>query len=93
MKLFVYGIFLGEMQRNAYGMSNPHYATVPDYVTIGGIIVEAVKVDKKFGCALTGLIVDVDPQYWEMLDRLESGYTREIVETTDREKVFMYVGR
>ena len=92
-RLFVYGIFLSERQRQAYGMTNPQYATVKDYITIGDQIVEAVKVDKAYHCALTGLTVDMNPELWDRLDRLEAGYNREIVKTTDGEKVYMYVGR
>ena len=91
-RLFVYGIFLSERNRRLYGMRNPEYATVRDYLTVGDVIVEAVKV-KNAGLALTGLVVDMDPRKWESLDALEGGYNREIVTTTDGERVFMYVGK
>lgn len=89
-RLFVYGIFLGETMRNSYGMTNPVYATVPGYFTVGHHIVQAVPIPERPDIALTGLTVDVDPEYWERLDRLEGGYDRVVVKTTDEEKVFMY---
>lgn len=90
-RLFVYGIFLGETMRKAYGMTNPRYMTVPDYVTVGGHIVQAVKIDSGTSIMLTGLTVDVDPENWERLDRLEGGYDRVKVKTHDGEEVYMYV--
>lgn len=90
-KLFVYGIFLDEQNRQAYGMSNPHYATVRDYITIGGHIVQAVKVNS-IGASLTGLLVDIDPEYWKRLDLLESGYDRIKIVTTDGVEAYMYAG-
>lgn len=89
-RLFVYGIFLGEVNRKNFGMSNPQYATVANYITVGDTIVQAVEV-MNVGVALTGLTVDVDPTYWQRLDRLEGGYDRIIVTTTDGEPVNMYV--
>lgn len=61
-------------------MSRPKYATVKNYATkpIGGEIVEAVPVE---GFDLTGLVVDVDPEYWNKIDALESGYDRIKVQT------------
>lgn len=35
-RLFVYGIFLGQRQRDSFGMENPQYATVPDFATFNG---------------------------------------------------------
>lgn len=92
-KLFVYGIFLDQSNREAYGMSNPRYATVKGYATVAkyGNIVEAVD----FGIdtiALTGLTVDVDPTYWASLDRLEGGYDR-IEVATSNGNAWMYAAR
>lgn len=89
-KLFVYGIFLDEYCRDAYGMSNPRYTTVKGYSTVGGSIVSAVK-DEKY--TLTGLEVDINPRAWKALDRLEGGYDRVKVKTTDGIEVYMYVGK
>lgn len=91
-KLFVYGIFLDENNRNRFGMSNPQYATVPSFVTVGGHIVKAVRVDQK-EVALTGLLVDMDSSRWEPLDSLEGGYDRIKVVTTDHEETYMYAQR
>lgn len=84
-KLFVYGIFLDKKNREWYGMSNPVYDTVINYVTIGDIIVHA---EEKigYGYALTGLLVDMDVSGWERLDRLESGYDRIKIVTTSGEE-------
>lgn len=92
-RLFVYGIFLGEGMRRVYGMSNPEYATVKDYITQGEYIVEAVPVSPEYGTALTGLVVDVDPSKWESLDVLETNYDRKIITTTNNERVYMYAQR
>lgn len=89
-KLFVYGIFLGKGNRDAYGMSNPQYATVPNFVTVGGHIVKAVPVEDGARASLTGLLVDVDPQYWAAIDNLEYGYDRNIVTTTNGVRTYMY---
>lgn len=88
-RLFVYGIFLGERQRQKYGMTDPIYATVPGYATFGSYIVQARRVPVP-GLQLTGLVVDVDPDKWRDIDRLEGGYDRVRVITTDREEVWMY---
>ena len=90
-KLFVYGIFLGERQRQSYGMVNPRYATVRDYATVGvmpdGYIVSAVECK---GAVLTGLLVDIPSSQWERLDALEAGYTRVQITTTSNERAYMY---
>ena len=88
-KLFVYGIFLGEDNRKAFGMSNPRYTVVRNYATepVGGSIVTAVPLK---GYNLTGLYVDVDPTNWEDIDRLEGGYDRIKVDTL-LGKAWMYV--
>lgn len=91
-KLFVYGIFLDESNRNHYGMSNPHYDTVKGYITVGDRIVQAVRIGGVDNVALTGLTVDMNPEYWEMLDLLESGYERIQVITTGGEEAYMYAG-
>lgn len=88
-KLFVYGIFLDEENRNHYGMTNPHYATVPDFATFGGQIVQANLI-RHADLSLTGLLVDYDPNRWQSLDLLEGGYDRIIVTTTTGERAFMY---
>jgi gamma-glutamylcyclotransferase (GGCT)/AIG2-like uncharacterized protein YtfP len=91
-KLFVYGIFLGQDMRVKFGMTNPQYATVRDYLTIGGQIVQARKV---LGCglSLTGLLVDVDPKYWASLDSLEAGYDRRRVTTTSGSEAWIYTSK
>lgn len=89
--LFVYGIFLDQHNRDAFGMSNPRYDTVPDYITQGHHIVQAVPVDPEFGTALTGLLVDMDTSRWEGLDALEGGYDRKRVTTTSGHQAWMYV--
>ena len=89
-RLFVYGIFLDEHNRQEYGMTNPRYETVPGYITVGSRIVQAVEVGEP-SIALTGLTVDMNPEGWERLDRLEGGYDRKIVQTTSGEMVNMYV--
>lgn len=91
-KLFVYGIFLGKGAREAYGMSNPGYATVPGFITVGGQIVEAIRVDSD-KVMLTGLLVDVDPSKWERIDKLESNYDRIKVKTYTRIEAWMYVAK
>lgn len=92
-KLFVYGIFLGERQRLRYGMSNPEYATVAGYLTMGNQIVEAIAVPERPDIALSGLVVDVEPSQWERLDRLEGGYKRITITTTDKQQAWMYAGK
>lgn len=90
--LFVYGIFLNQTQRTAYGMSNPRYATIADYATFGEGIVQAFHIPNS-NLGLTGLVVDVDPARWKELDRLESGYTRVKVKTNSGLECWMYVGK
>lgn len=92
-KLFVYGIFLDGYHRNNYGMTNPTYDTVLDYITLGDRIVSAYPVDAEYGTALTGLVVDMNPDNWADLDRLESGYNRVIITTTGGQQAYMYVGK
>lgn len=92
-RLFVYGIFLDEINRDHYGMSNPEYATVKGYATFGNQIVQAVPIDGVANLALTGLTVDVDPAHWNKIDQLEGGYDRELVITTDGEELYMYVAK
>ncbi len=88
-RLFVYGIFLDKSARDSMGMSNAYYTTVRDYVTVGGGIVTAYRHE---GFCLSGLIVDVDPSFWQQIDMLESGYERKKIITTDGEEAWMYVG-
>ena len=92
-KLFVYGIFLNEANRNAYKLSNPRYDTVPGYITIGDIIVQAVKVDCAEQVALTGLTVDFDKDFLHNIDTLETGYDRAIIKTNHGHSAFMYVSK
>lgn len=91
-RLFVYGIFLDERQRQAFGMANPHYATVKDYVTYGSQIVVAHH-QANAGLALTGLVVTMDPTKWGRLDALEHGYNRILITTTDGDRAYMYAGK
>lgn len=96
-KLFVYGIFLNESTRQSYGMTNPKYATVKGYMTIGSHIVEAIPVDSE-DIALSGLIVDIPKELdgrdnWARLDSLEAGYTRIKINTCQGEEAWMYEGR
>lgn len=91
-KLFVYGIFLDEYNRRMYGMSNPRYATVLHYATVGYHIVKAVKIEGT-SLALSGLIVDVDPSRWGDIDQLEGGYERIRVKTTNGDEAYMYAER
>ncbi len=91
IRLFVYGIFLDETMRQSYGMTNPRYTTVKDYVTYGNGIVVAHR-QRGAGLALTGLLVDMYGD-WDELDRLEYGYDRIVIKTTDGDKAYMYVGK
>lgn len=88
-KLFVYGIFLDKANRNAYGMTNPEYATVKNYATFGSIIVQAVHIPDINLC-LTGLLVDMNEYKWGALDALEGGYRRIVITTTEGKKAYMY---
>lgn len=88
-KLFVYGIFLSQNTRDAYYMVGHRYATVQGYVTVGKQIVQAVKTDNP-SVALTGVITEIHPDHWARVDRLEAGYDRIRVKTTDNEEVWMY---
>lgn len=93
MKLFVYGIFLDEINRREFGMSNPRYAVVLGYKTISwyGSIVQAVPSENKD--ALTGMTVDVPLSAWKGIDELESGYDRIKILTVQGVSAFMYVRR
>lgn len=91
-RLFVYGIFLNQRTREAYGMENPEYATVLDYATFGHHIVQAQHIPS-VGFSLTGLTVDVPVTSWDRLDQLEAGYNRSKVKTTDGEIVYMYTAK
>jgi gamma-glutamylcyclotransferase (GGCT)/AIG2-like uncharacterized protein YtfP len=91
--LFVYGIFLDAYNREAYGMHNPRYDTVMNYVTVGNHIVQAVPVSDEFGTALTGLVVDVEPNRWEDIDRLEGNYARIQVTTVTGKRAYMYAAK
>jgi hypothetical protein len=89
-KLFVYGIFLGQTMRHYHNMTNPVYATVADFTTVGGHIVQA-KYDPHHHYALTGLLVDVPVDEWTKgLDTLEGGYERVRITTTNNEQAYMY---
>lgn len=91
-KLFVYGIFLGEDMRDMYKMTNPQYATVKDFLTVGGHIVTAEFVPG-YGLALTGLLVTPHKEKWDALDALEGGYERIKVRTSDGILAWMYAKR
>jgi gamma-glutamylcyclotransferase (GGCT)/AIG2-like uncharacterized protein YtfP len=88
--LFVYGIFLDQRNRDRYGMYNAMYTTVPGYKTVGDYIVQAVPDYDDPDTELTGLIVQVDPSYWERLDSLEQNYNRITVRTSTNELAYMY---
>lgn len=92
MTLFVYGIFLSAGNRREYGMVNPSYAVVPDYVTtrVGESIVEAQKVEG-YNLALTGLLVDMPIENLPALDTLEMGYQRILIKTISGRSASMYV--
>lgn len=90
--IFVYGIFLGERNRNRYGMTNPRYATVMGYATYPfgtGHIVYAKPLE---GACLSGLLVDMPIDRLPDLDALEGGYDRVTVTTTDKTQAYMYQG-
>ena len=89
-RVFVYGIFLDQQNRDRFGMSNPRYETVDDYATFGRGIVQARYVPN-VGLGLTGLLVDIDPDYWDRLDRLEAGYDRKLIVTDSGDEAWMYV--
>lgn len=95
--LFVYGIFLDVANRLAFGMTNARYATIKGYATFGDYIVKAYRVKPDEPAmpeyCLTGLLVDVDPEYWGRLDQLEAGYNRTVITTTSGDEAFMYVGK
>lgn len=74
-KLFVYGIFLDQSNREEYGMIQTHYATQPGFKTVGKYIVKAVKSDDRD--SLTGLLINNTKAInWRRLDSLEAGYKR-----------------
>lgn len=91
-KLFVYGIFLSQRNRDRYGMVNPVYDTVKDYATVGEHVVEAIHVPN-MGLALTGLVVDMPVDRWPSLDALEAGYVRREVTTVTGETAYMYMAK
>ncbi len=88
-KLFVYGIFLDERNRELYNMENPSYDTVKGYITVGEDIVTAVK-SSQYNASLTGLLVDVPIRSFPSIDRLEAGYSRIKVITTGGFEAYMY---
>lgn len=87
--LFVYGIFLDASNREWFNMKNPRYDTVPDFVTKGSSIVQAVYAPDQ-DLALTGLVVEPDPTKWDKLDALEGGYDRIKAITTTGTWCYMY---
>ncbi len=89
-KLFVYGIFLQDYNRERYGMEFPSYDTVSGYVTVGDIIVQAITSDI-VGASLTGLLVDIPTRNFPKLDILEAGYHRVKVKTNSGMEAYMYV--
>lgn len=93
-KLFVYGIFLGEGMRESYNMTNPQYATVSNFVTVGNHIVQAEYIKDAPGLALTGLLVDVPIYEFDHgLDALEGGYERVRITTENKTEAYMYARR
>lgn len=92
-RLFVYGIFLDKAARKRFGMTNAFYTTVQHYATFGHSIVTARKMPSDKWYSLSGMIVDIDPVYWDELDALERGYDRVIVKTTDAGQAWMYIGK
>lgn len=88
-KLFVYGIFLDERNRQHYGLTNPNYDTVQGFITIGSHIVKAIP-STTIGAALTGLLVDVPTRKLPSLDMLEAGYDRIKINTTGGYEAYMY---
>jgi gamma-glutamylcyclotransferase (GGCT)/AIG2-like uncharacterized protein YtfP len=94
MRFFFYGIFLARSARESYGITaEPEYATVQDYVTCGHYIVAAYEIPSGTDACLTGILVEVPEDKIEAIDRLEAGYTREIIMTTHGEEAYMYVGK
>lgn len=87
MRLFVYGIFLSTTRRQDFGLQEIGYTTIPDYATVGRVIVEAVPCE---GYALTGLAVYVPDERVPKLDRLEAGYRRIKVRDHYGDELFMY---
>lgn len=88
-KLFVYGIFLSEINRKLYSMENASYDTVKGFITVGSRIVKAISTDTLNAC-LTGLLVDIPTKKLPALDALESGYDRIKVKTTSGFEAYMY---
>lgn len=89
MKFFTYGIFLSYGTRRRYGIiANAHYATVKNYSTFGGHIVQAKPCE---GHTLTGMVVEVPDHIWPTLDAIEAGYDRITIKTTGGEEAQMYV--
>jgi len=82
-RLFVYGIFLNERTGDIFDLRYVDYAIVRDMATRAdgpGSIVQAVPAP---GLALTGLVVEVPEENWQRLDRLERGYKRIEVDTSE----------
>lgn len=73
-------------------MTNPRYATVRGWATIGGDIVQAVEAPEAY--ALTGLVVELPDNYdWRPLDALEGGYERITITTVQGQQAYMYAER
>lgn len=90
IRLFVYGIFLEDATREAYGMTNARYATVRGWKTVGGHIVKAVPDDT---ATLTGLLVNISEINLPAVDSLEAGYDRITITTTMGHRAYMYAER
>lgn len=86
-KLFVYGIFLSPYMQEVYGLTDPRYDTVIGYKTVGGHIVAATPDEK---ATLTGLVLTVPEANLPAIDKLENGYDRTTVVTTNGHHAYMY---
>lgn len=88
IRLFVYGIFLSQRNRERYFMVDAEYTTVRGLKTVGDYIVQAT-FDTT--ACLTGVTVTMPVDKLDSLDALERGYKRIEVLTTDNEVVDMYI--
>lgn len=92
-KLFVYGIFLDQGNREDYGMLKATYATQPGFKTVGSYIVRAVRTDSEED-SLTGLLINnTDAVKWDRLDGLEAAYKRIAVEEWSQVTIWVNDGR
>jgi len=82
-RLFVYGIFLSERTGSIYDFKYVGYGIVRDMATQANGSSSIVQAVPAPGLALTGLIVEVPEEKWDRLDRLEHGYKRIWVHTSE----------